>query len=243
MPEPEPLGWRDLLHDFVRPSRSQLVIAAILAVLGFLVVTQLQTRATDEVYASLRRTDLVALLDDLTAESRRLEADIGGLEATRRQLESGVDAREVAQAEAKRRLEVLGLLGGTLPAEGPGVRITVYDPAGQVSPEILLNAIEELRDAGAEVLEVNDEVRLVASSWVASGPDGLVIDDREVTRPITIEAIGAPETLSEAVRFRGGLVSSVEDARVGGSVTVTQDRAIRIEALHTPRAPRFARPA
>lgn len=243
MPEPEPLGFRDLLRDFVRPSRSQLVIAAILMILGFLVVTQLQTRATDEAYSSLRRTDLIALLDDLTAESRRLESDISGLEATRRQLESGVDAREVAQAEAARRLEVLGLLGGTLPAEGPGVRITIYDPAGKVSPEMLLNAIEELRDAGAEVLEVNDAIRLVASSWVASGPNGLVIDDLEVTRPITIEAIGAPETLSEAVRFRGGLVSSVEDTRVGGSVTVTQDRAVRIEALHTPRAPRFARPA
>ncbi len=242
MPDPVPLGPRDLLRDFLRPSRSQLLIAAILAVLGFLVVTQLQTRATDEAYGSLRRTELIALLDDLTAESRRLEGDISGLEATRRQLESGVDAREVAQAEATRRLEVLGILAGTLPAEGPGVRITIYDPAGRVSPEILLNALEELRDAGAEVLEVNDRVRLVAGSWVASGPEGLVIDDLAVTRPITIEAIGAPETLAEAVRFRGGLVSTVEDSSVGGSVTVTQDRAVRIDSLHTPRAPRFARP-
>lgn len=243
MPEPVPIGPRDLLRDFLRPSRSQLLIAVILAVLGFLVVTQLQTRATDEAYGSLRRTELIALLDDLTAESRRLEGDISSLEATRRQLESGVDAQEVAQAEAARRLEVLGLLAGTLPAEGPGVRITIYDPAGRVSPEILLNAVEELRDAGAEVLEVNDRIRLVAGSWVSSGPDGLVIDDLAVTRPITIEAIGAPETLAEAVRFRGGLVSTVEDAAVGGSVTVTQDRALRIDALHTPRAPRFARPA
>ena len=39
-------------------------------------------------------------------------------------------------------------------AAGPGVTITVEDPATGVSPETMLDVINELRAAGAEAIEI-----------------------------------------------------------------------------------------
>lgn len=241
--QPAPFSWRELGRDMLRPRLSQLVFAVIVALVAFAVTVQVQSRARDETYAGLRRADLVALLDDLTAESRRLESEIAELQDTRRQLQSGVDSAEVAQQEARRRLDALELLGGTVAAHGPGVRITIHDPQAKVTPDLLFNAFSELRDAGAEVIEVNDTVRLVASSWVSTQGGRLVADGQALGRPIVIEAIGNAQTLAEATRFRGGLVSSIEGSRVGGSVTVDEVADLRVDSVVTPRPPQFARPA
>ncbi len=100
----------------------------------------------------------------------------------------------------------------------------------------MLDAIRELRDAGAEVIEVNHSIRLVAQSWVDESGDGLVIDDKPVTLPITIVAIGEPHALAEGARFRGGLVSQVESSTVGGSVAIEEHDQVTIDKPVYPAA-------
>lgn len=241
-PRREPVTWRDLVRDIVRPGRGQLVVAVILAVVGFALTLQLRQPAETR-YSTLRQSELVAMLDDVTAETRRLEAEIAALEATRVQLESGANASEVARRQAESRLETLQILGGTVPVQGRGIRVTIHDPQGKVTTEIMLNAIEELRDAGAEVIEVDDRIRLVASSWVSRDDTGLSVDGVRVGNPFTIEAIGDPATLAEATRFRGGLVSTIEGERVGGRAQVVEVRDLVIASVVTPSSPQYARPA
>lgn len=240
-PDVEPRSWREIGADLVRPSRSQLVLGVILLLFGLAVTMQL-SRPTDQRWSTLRQDDLVAMLDDVTGESRRLESEIAELERTRTQLESGANAREVAQAEARRRLDALELLGGTVPATGAGVRISIVDQAGRLTPEILLNAIEELRDAGAEVIEIDDRIRLVAGSWIGGTAGAIQVDGVPLDHTVRIEAIGNPQTLDEATRFRGGLVSTIEGDRVGGRATVEALQSIDITSVVEPTAPRFARP-
>lgn len=235
--------FRQAVQDFLRPSRTQLVIGVILLLCGLAVTLQVRTSADGQDYSTLRRSELIGILDDLNAETRRLETELASLEATRLQLQSGVDRQRVAREEAQKRLDVLSILGGTVPAEGPGVRITIHDPRRAVTADIVLNALEELRDAGAEVIEVNDTIRVVASSWVGAGDNGLLIDGVEVDRPIVIEVIGESHALTEAARFRGGLVSEVSDDRIGGEVTIVSEPKITVATVRPPRALEFARPA
>lgn len=237
--DPKPSWWVRL----VRPSRAQVVVAVVLALVAYGAVTQVRSQNDSEDYSSARREDLIQLLDQLTNETRRLESEATELETTRRELESGADAEKVAREEARKRAEVLGILAGTLPAEGPGIRMVITDPEAKVTPEILLNVIQEMRDAGGEVIEVNDEIRLVASSWVARSPDGIVIDEVLVHTPITIEVIGDPHALEEAARFRGGLVSEITGPSVGGRVDLVQIDQLQISSLHTPKANQYAQPA
>lgn len=231
--------WQSIL----RPTRAQVVVALALALVAFAVVTQVRSHRSADDYSSARREDLVQLLDQLNAETRRLESEAAELERTRAQLESGADAEEVARNEIRKRAEALAILAGTVPAEGPGIRMVILDPQRKVTPEVLLDAIEEMRDAGAEVIEINDRVRVVATSWVAAGPQGLLVDDVVITVPITIEVIGDQHALSEGAKFRGGLISSIEGPRIGGSVRLESLDLVKVDSLHTPKANQYAQPA
>ena len=232
--------WGRIRRDLLRPSRAQLVVALVLLLSGFALTMQL-SGGRDERYTNLRQDELVAMLDDVQAEARRLEDEITQLEGTRQRLESGAESSAVAREEALRRLEALQLLGGTAPAEGPGIRITIKDPQSKLTPEILLNTVAELRDAGAEVIEIDDRVRLVTQTWFATVDDQLQVDGVRLGSTIVIEAIGDPDTLSEATRFRGGLVSTIEGERVGGTARVVEVDELVIDSLATPRVFRFAR--
>lgn len=233
-----------LARALSNPGRGQILVAVLLLVFGVGITMQVRSMAEDSTYTNARRGDLIQLLDGLTQENHRLENELSDLRTTRGQLQSGTDAQAVARTEAEKRISVLSILAGTAPAEGPGIKMVITDPQHKVSPQILLDAIEEMRDAGGEVIEINNSVRLVASSWFGTDASGgLVVDGQPVTRPITIEVIGDPHNLEEGANFRGGIVSEITSSRVGGKVVITRLNKVEITSLHTAKQPQYARPA
>ena len=150
----------------------------------------------------------------------------------------------MAQEESQQRLDELSILAGTVPAKGPGITMRISDPDRKVTASVLLDAVQEMRDAGAEVIEFNGQVRVVASTWFGTDGTTLIVDGRRLQRPITMEAIGDSHSLEEAARFRGGLVSEITGPRIGGTVS---DRAARRGARSRPCTARqqnqYARPA
>jgi uncharacterized protein YlxW (UPF0749 family) len=220
--------------------RSQLVVAVLLAALGFAAVVQVRLTRTQDDFGGRRREDLIDLLDSLSAASDRARSQIDALQQTRRDLLSSSERRQAAIDEGAQRLQVLEILAGTVPAVGPGVTITVTDPEGSVTAAALLNGIEELRDAGAEAIEVNDVLRVVASTSLTDD-DGVVTGDGIALRPpYVIDAIGSSHTLSEAVVFPGGM--SDEIAQLGGDVTVRQADRVEVGSLHTVEPSQYSRP-
>ncbi len=155
-----------------------LAVAALLGLLGFAVAVQVRSTQDDGLLASARQEDLVRILDDLSNRSDRLRQETATLGATRDRLTSGTDRDRAALDEAQRRAQVLGVLAGTVPASGPGVVVTLTDPTGDVGADDLLNALEELRDAGAEAVQVSGAdpagaVRVVASTSFLDRAEGV----------------------------------------------------------------------
>lgn len=234
---------KGLLKAFLRPSRGQLIAGIALFMTALMVTWTLRSQAETPEFANARQADLIQLLDSVTAESRRLEGDLRDLRTTRDELLSGADRAEAARDDAERRLEQLGIVAGIVPATGPGVRIVIQDPESNMTSELMLNAIEELRDAGAEVIEINDTVRVVMRTAVTTDDQGRLMAGGEVLEaPYVLEVIGDPVTLEAGARFRGGLVSEVEGARVGGSVTIAQMEEVEIASTVAPTDNEFARP-
>lgn len=235
---------RNILRDFLRPGRGQLTVALVLLLTALMIVLTLRSQAAEPSYANLRRTELIQLLDNLSSETRRLEADIRDLQTTRDELASGAEGVDAARAEANRRLDELEIIAGTVPVHGTGIRITISDPEDKVSPELLLDGLEELRDAGAEVIEINDRIRVTTSTWLGLDSEGMVVaNDQVITNPIILDVIGDPSTLEAGARFRGGLVSEIEGSRVGGAVTIDQLDRVDIDSVVVLRENEFARPS
>lgn len=197
----------------------------------------------DDGYQNARREDLIAILDGLGQNTRRLESEITELEERKNSLSSSADKAETARAQAEAQVRTLGILAGTLPAVGPGVRITLNDPEGKMTSGNLLDAIEELRDAGAEAIQINGSARVVASTDFIDDTPGIRVDGQKLNSPYVIEAIGESHNLAEAANFPGGLVSEVTGPQVGGTAEVTEQTSVSITALHPLEEHRYARPA
>ena len=100
-----------------------------------------------------------------------------------------------------------------------------------------------MRDAGAEVIEINDRVLVVGATWFGTDGTNLLVDGQVVARPITLEVIGDPHSLEEAARFRGGLVSEITGPNIGGQVQIDQQDRVVVESLHATSQNQYAQPA
>lgn len=238
----EPADAWARVRDAARPraSRSQAFVAVLLAGLGFAAAVQVHSTRKTLDLSGAREPDLVRILDDLDQRQARLQAQLEDLDATKAGLQTGSNSRALAEAETRQRLVTLGVLAGTLPAVGPGVTVRVTDPRGAVNAGLALSAVQELRDAGAEAIQIND-VRVVASSWFDDGSSGLVVNGTKLRAPYTISAIGDARTIAEALRIPGGVVDSVRG--VGGQVSVSERPSVTVSALQPVQTPQYARPA
>ncbi len=241
-PPPLPAGTaRRRLLQAMRPraSRAQLVAFLLCAVLGFaLFVSVRQTQAQG--LSSLRQSDLFALLDNVTEKSTRLEDEARQLQQTADQLRSGSDRSAAAQAAARQRLDMLGILAGTAPAVGPGIDLAITDPQGQVNAATLLDIVQELRDAGAEAVQVGT-TRVVASTAFVDDTTGVLVDGTTVSPPYTFLVIGDPQTLAAALEIPGGVIDTLHQA--GATGRITQRNTLTVSALHKVETPQYAHPA
>ncbi|YAL84644.1 DUF881 domain-containing protein [Dermacoccaceae bacterium W4C1] len=237
--EPEPTEPAAPMRSFwsLRFTRANVLATLLTALLGFAVATQVHhTRASG--LENLRQNDLVAVLGNVNNQSTRLQGEIADLTRTRDQLRSGSGA--AAESAARERLSTLGILAGTVKAQGTGVVITIPDPDGAVGAPKLLDAIQELRDAGAEAIQVNT-VRVIASTWFATDSRGrLVVDGSVITSPITITAIGDASTMGTAMAIPGGVVESLQ--QLGVTATVSERSSVEVTALRRVSQARYAQP-
>jgi uncharacterized protein YlxW (UPF0749 family) len=242
VPEPVPDGaQRPAQPPRKRLSSAGALIWVLLLLFGFTLVVQLRSNDTDDSLASARQEDLVRILSDLEARDTRLQAEITALETSQRQLSSGVEGRQAALQETRKRAEELGLLAGTLPGRGPGLEIRING----VKASALLNAVQELRGAGGEVMEVaggsGGSVRIVASTYfVDDGAGNVVVDGTRLAGPYTLWVIGPAQTMRTALEIPGGVVASVKSG--GGSVTMEQHTEVDVTAVRKASSLQYARP-
>ena len=138
---------------------------------------------------------------------------------------------------AKTVAAMQGILSGRLPAEGPGVRIALQDPAGTVRPATMLNMLEELRNAGAEAIQLGDR-RVTASSAFTGAPGAILLDGAPLDPPYVWLVIGDPDTIATALEIPGGALAYVRND--GGSGDVTKVQHVAVDALRDLPDPRFA---
>ncbi len=246
VPEPVDAAGPEPAADAAAPAtaasrrRASVLIGVLCLLLGFALAVQVKTTSAASGLGAARQEDLVRILDDLSSREDRLRQDIAGQEDLRDLLTSGGDQSEIALQEARLRGQQLAILAGTVAAEGTGIQLDVSDPAGEVGPEVLLDAIQELRAAGAEAIQVGD-ARIGVASAVTGEPGALEIDGIELTAPYRILAIGDPPTLETALNIPGGVVNTV--ARAGGQAAITQQDRVVVSALRAAEDPEYAQPA
>ncbi|MEU2157011.1 DUF881 domain-containing protein [Streptomyces sp. NPDC019396] len=238
-PEAEQVTGRQRLIAGLWPprvTRAQLVVALLLFVLGLGLAIQVQSTSDNSALRGARQEDLVRILDELDDRTERLEDEKQRLEDQRTELETSSDQAEEARRQTQEKERQLGILAGTVKAEGPGITLTI-DNAGAVEPDMLLDAIQELRAAGAEAIQIND-VRVVANTYFSGSGGDIQIDGKQVGAPYEFKVIGKPQDLEPALHIPGGVVQTLEKEQA--TATVTRSEKIVVDALRPVERPDYA---
>jgi uncharacterized protein YlxW (UPF0749 family) len=222
-------GRSRLLRALLKPTRGQVVVAVLLALVGFAAVTQVRTNTVDDTYAGLREQDLIDILNGLAGTTQRAQTELSRLEDTRADLQSDTEARRAALEQARDQADVLSILAGTVPVSGPGVRITIRERSGKAGLSAFLDMVQALRTGDAEAMAINSQVRVVAQTSFEEATGGLVVDGQLVEPPYTVDVIGSPEQLVGALRFPAGPQDQFADD--GAELTWQELDRVQIEAV------------
>jgi uncharacterized protein YlxW (UPF0749 family) len=184
--------------------RTSPALVAVLAILGFLLVTAANSTRLDRRAAEPRKQQLIRLI-----ETRR--SQVGDLDAAVAKLRTQAAAAEHRAARASQAgearsaaFERLALQAGTVAVRGRGVRVRLADSAqparspddesaGRIHDVDLQLIVNELFKSGAEAVAINGS-RVVATTAIRSAGDTLVVNFRPLRPPYRVDAIGADAT-------------------------------------------------
>ena len=96
-----------------------------------------------------------------------------------------------------------------------------------------------MRTAGAEAMQINGQVRVVASTSFEDGSAGSPSTATLLEPPYVIDVIGDPATLNGGLDFPEGPIEQLEDD--GAEVEVEELQSLDIESVAEPGAARVRR--
>lgn len=217
--------------------KGKVLIAIVFMVLGFMLSVQYKVTVQQRSIRMDRVEDLSERLKAMETENKLLLQEINELR------------KKGADKVADHGLERERLLAGTTEVEGAGIEIVLDDSnipkkANEnpnlyiIHDEDLLRVLNELRAAGAEAISLNEQ-RIVAMSEVRCAGPTVSVNNVRSAPPYVIKAIGAPKTLTSALRLRGGVVETFEFW--GIQVKIKAAEKVRIPALKAPRNFEYAK--
>lgn len=222
----------------LRAPRSQLLVAAVAFLLGLLVVFQIRAQAGGDRLASLSAQDLTLLVGNLNADNDRLRTEVSGLERQLDTLELGGTRGTASLAEIRSDLERIRVWAGLDAVAGDGILITVRGPIGAPDLEDVIN---ELRNAGAEAIAV-DDVRVVTGTVIGGTPGALSVDDTPLADPFTIRAIGAQESMTGSLTRAGGIVAQLAATNPDAALDIQPTDRMTLPATTRNLVPEDGRP-
>lgn len=181
------------------PRRTRVVAGAVIAVFGILVSVAAVQTSRNEATQDAGRATLIARIDAARSDLEAQQARIADLRRGNRRLIDALAALSTTSSEATGRLRRLQLMAGTVPATGPGVRVTVDDnPSGdpvlKVNDADLAKLVDGLWEAGAEAIAINNQ-RLTALSAIRNVGSAIHVNTVPLSPPYMVRAIGDPDTL------------------------------------------------
>ncbi len=224
---------------FKSNKKVKYVVAAVCLVFSFLIALQLKSVRfnVDNGIAKGERTEW--LEEQLTLEKQKSESLAAQIVEYKEDLKLIEDESVETEGYLKvltKRLERAEMLGGLTDVSGSGVEVIIEDSTSRVDNTNagaylihdldLLRVINELRDAGAEAIDLNGE-RILATSEIRCAGSTLSVNNARYSQPYVIHAIGDPETMKNALGMRNGVADVLSLYGIKTTITPKENLVIR----------------
>ncbi|MER3501971.1 MAG: hypothetical protein C4295_10975 [Candidatus Fervidibacterota bacterium] len=229
--------------------QQQIAVVIVGLTLGLLVGLQVRTLGLQQsTLGATRATVLMERLLQAQEESRQLRAEVDKLREQVREYEQAMAEGRTATQRLTAELEKLRVIAGLTKVRGPGIivwltdapKASFEDPSlGIVHDTDLLMLVNELRNAGAEAIAINNQ-RVVATTAIRCVGNLITVNGVTVSPPYEIAAIGDPDKLEKALTMPKGIVEELRT--LGIPVRIFRRQDVIVPSLSvTPRL-ELARP-
>ncbi len=191
-----------------RTLRSKLGLAAGLVVAALVVTLGAAEARISAPVVAKEREELIDRIDAETEAADTLESDVDALrsDVSERQ-------RKALERHGGDQGQLVALLSGATPVEGPGVKLVVDDAkdtdqggggprdssgfadTGRVRDRDMQRVVNGLWESGAEAIAINGQ-RLTALSAIRAAGDAILVDNRPLVPPYTVFAVGDGKKLA-----------------------------------------------
>jgi uncharacterized protein YlxW (UPF0749 family) len=222
----------------MRGPRSQVALAIVALLLGFLVVTQVRSQAGGTGLEDLSAQDLTLLVANLNTRNDQLRTEVADLGAQLGSIAAAQARGDTSVGQLRADLVRVRIWSGVDPADGQGVQVVLRGPT---TAAVLADLLNELRNAGAEAIAVGDD-RVVPATIAGGHPGALSVDNTLLGDPIEVVAIGNSATITGTLTRAGGLVAQELATNPGLGIEVTPSSHLHVPATTRNLVPRVAKP-
>jgi uncharacterized protein YlxW (UPF0749 family) len=217
----------------VRSNAGGIAATAVALFLGILVVTQFRSQ---DIYSRSLQLEtpasLTTLIANLSDRNNSLRDEIVDLRLRVAAARDSVASGQGSLVESQREIDQLKIFAALSPARGQGIAVKID---GTFDDRAMSDLTNELRNAGAEAISVND-MRVGPRSWYAPGPErSILLDSKQVNGPWTVRAIGAPDVMHVAITRIGGIQGQFELIYPKTRFSVTKEPSLALPAVATQR--------
>jgi uncharacterized protein YlxW (UPF0749 family) len=215
----------------MRTNAGGIAATAVALFLGLLAATQI--RSQDVFSRSLQLetpSSLTTLIANLSERNNALRDEIFDLRIRVESAQDAVASGKGTLTEGEHQLAQLKVFAAQSAASGPGVSMKVDGPFDE---RALSDLVNELRNAGAEAIAVN-EMRVGPRSFFTASAGAIAVDGRPLRGPWTVRAIGSPEVVYVALTRIGGIVGQFELIYPRTRFSVNKEAALDLPSLVTP---------
>jgi uncharacterized protein YlxW (UPF0749 family) len=213
----------------MRSNAGGIAATAVALFLGILVVAQFRSQ---DVYSRSLQLEtpasLTTLIANLSDRNNSLRDEIFDLRLRVNSARDSVANGKGSLAESQHEIDQLKIFTAQSAARGQGISIKID---GAFDDRAMSDLTNELRNAGAEAIVVND-LRVGPRSWYAPGPERtILLDGRQLNGPWLIKAIGASDVIYVAITRIGGIQGQFELIYPRTRFTVVKESALDLAAV------------
>lgn len=202
-------------------SRSQIFVAIVCGLLGFLLAYQFKVLANKNIESNISnydKNDIISEIETLKKEKGELLATNSKISEELKQMEETAAKDGNLGADIKNQLDNARMHLGVVDVKGPGITLTITpktsifgsnssDSNRDLGEDELVHIVNLIWYSGAEAISIND-IRITPQTGIKTAGNGIAIGSTGKVYPrdkIVIKAIGEKGRLNVGISFPGSL--------------------------------------
>ncbi len=201
-------------------------VLALVMTMQFKIVNETDITSIENMREAELTTELANWKSKYEETNQKYEETVAKIEEYKQTKQSNEETTKILDEE----LQQVNMILGKTDVEGEGIEITIRETDNEeiekVTADDLLLIVNELKNAGAEAISINDERIINMSDIVDISATFIKVNGQRILAPYVIKAIGNPSYLESALTGNGGYVDEMK--KIGQDVSIEKPNKVKI---------------